>query len=109
MAQQPQSIRQGFDDEKIDAGRVTARPREVGDKTKLDRILADAENDGDRRRRSLNRNRPRYAGGRGEYGHATVNPFRRPPPPAIVSALPPVLTDRPVAAFPSGCPRCAPA
>jgi len=33
----------------IDAGRVSPRPVKAGDKTKLDRIVGDAEHDWDRR------------------------------------------------------------
>jgi hypothetical protein len=40
ITQQPQSLQHHLADEKIDARRVAAGPREVGDKTKLDRILA---------------------------------------------------------------------
>ena len=41
--------------EEIDAGRVAARPREAGDKTKLDWIVAGAEDDRDCRGRSFGR------------------------------------------------------
>jgi hypothetical protein len=39
--------------EKIDAGRIAARPGKAGDETKLDRVLTDAEDDRDRRSRSF--------------------------------------------------------
>jgi hypothetical protein len=42
---------------KIDAGRVATGPGEAGDKTKLDRIVTDAEDDRDRRGRSFGRER----------------------------------------------------
>src|SRR6202163_4920846 len=47
--QQPQPLGHGLLCEKIDAGRVAAGPGEAGDKTKLHRIIADAEDDRDRR------------------------------------------------------------
>jgi hypothetical protein len=48
LMQECQPLRLHLLDEKIDAGRVAARPREAGDKTKLDRVFADAEYDRDR-------------------------------------------------------------
>src|SRR5262249_23926269 len=48
IAQQPQSLWHRLADEEVDAGRVATWAREVGDQTKLDRIIADAENDWDR-------------------------------------------------------------
>ena len=42
-------------DEKIDAGRIAARPGKAGDQTKLDRVFADAEDDRDRCGRSFGR------------------------------------------------------
>ena len=55
LMQECQPFGDHFLDEKIDAGRVGARPREAGDKAKLDRVIADAEHDWDRRCRSLGR------------------------------------------------------
>ena len=43
--------------EKIDAGQISARPGETGDKTKLDRVFADDENDRNCRGRRLGRQR----------------------------------------------------
>jgi hypothetical protein len=42
---------------KIDAGHVAAWPGEAGDKTKLDRVFGDAEDDRDRRRCGFGRKR----------------------------------------------------
>jgi hypothetical protein len=39
IAQQPQSLWHRLADEEVDAGRVPTWPREVGDQTKLDRIM----------------------------------------------------------------------
>ena len=55
----PQSLGHHLICEKIDAGRVAARPVEAGDKTKLDRVVADDEDDRNRRGRSLGRERRR--------------------------------------------------
>src|SRR3984893_1578689 len=43
VVQQPQPLGGDIRDEKIDAGRVAARPSEAGDKTHLDRVCTDAE------------------------------------------------------------------
>ena len=42
-------------DENIDARRITAGPGEAGDKTELDRVIADTEDDRDRRCCSFSR------------------------------------------------------
>jgi hypothetical protein len=43
--QESQPLRGQLSDEKINTCRVAARTREAGDKTKLDRIIADAKDD----------------------------------------------------------------
>jgi hypothetical protein len=50
LTQETQPLRCQLSREKIDACRVTARSGEVCDKTELDRVIANAEDDGDRRR-----------------------------------------------------------
>jgi hypothetical protein len=45
VVQEPQSLCFYLGDKKIDACRIAARPSEVGDKTKPDRVLGDAEDD----------------------------------------------------------------
>ncbi len=47
--QKPQPLGYHLAAEIIDAGRVAAGPGKAGDKTKLDRVVADAEDDGDGR------------------------------------------------------------
>jgi hypothetical protein len=47
--QEPQPLGRHLVDEKIDAGRIAAGPGEARDKTILDRVTADAEDDRDRR------------------------------------------------------------
>ena len=55
--QEPQPLCVHLRVEKIDAGRVTAGPGEAGDKTKLNWVFADAEDDRDRRCCSFSRER----------------------------------------------------
>jgi hypothetical protein len=53
IVQQPQPFGHDLIKEKIDPGRIASRPSEAGDKTQFDRIVGDAENNGDRRGRSF--------------------------------------------------------
>ena len=55
-----------------DACGVAARPGQAGDKTKPDRVFADTEDDRDRRRRCLGRERG-HVPGRGDHGHPATN------------------------------------
>ena len=55
VMQEPQPLGRQLRVEKIDAGRVAAGPGEAGDKTKPDRVLADAEDDWDGCRGGLGR------------------------------------------------------
>ena len=55
--QEPQPLGQHLLEEKIDAGRVAARPGEADDQTKPDRVIADTEDDRDRRCCSFGRER----------------------------------------------------
>ena len=57
LTQEFQPLRRQLTTEKIDACQVAARPSQAGDKTKLDRVFADQENDGDRRGCRLGRQR----------------------------------------------------
>ena len=98
LMQESQPLGHHLLDEKIDAGRVAARPREAGDKTKLDRVFADAEHDRDRRGRSFGRDRS-AAAGRGDHGHTTADQVSHQRRQAIVLALQPVVLDRHVLAL----------
>ena len=98
ITQEPQPLCHHLRVEKIDAGRVATWPGETGDKTKLDRVFADTENDRDRRRRSFGRQRGRVAG-RGDHGHLSANQIGHQRRQAIVLALQPVVLDRHVLAF----------
>ena len=86
-------------DEIIDAGRIAARPGEAGDKTKLNRVTADAENDRDRRGCSFGRERTRHVANRGDHGYSPADQIGHQRRQAIVLALQPVVLDRHVLAF----------
>ena len=60
-------------DEKIDAGRVAARPREAGNKTKLDRVGTDCKYDRNCRGGSFGRDRTGRVDGRGDHRNATAD------------------------------------
>jgi hypothetical protein len=55
LMQQAQPLGYNLRREKIDAGRIAARPGKAGDETHSHRVIADAEDDRDRRGRSLGR------------------------------------------------------
>ena len=97
--QEPQPLGRHLVGEKIDAGRVAAGPGEAGDKTKLDRVFADAEDDRDRRGCSFGRERSGHAAGRGDHGHLSADQIGHQCRQAIVLALQPVVLDRHVLAF----------
>src|SRR5262249_49937544 len=67
LAQQAQPLCRQLSREKIDAGRVAARSGEAGDKTELDRVVADAEDDRDRRRCRSGGEYRRRGTGRDDY------------------------------------------
>jgi hypothetical protein len=84
--------------EKIDPGRVAARPGEAGDKTKPDRVIADTKDDRDRRGCSFGRQCGQIAS-RGDHGHLSANQVGHLRRQAIVLALQPVVLDCHVLAF----------
>src|SRR5260370_10125572 len=55
--------------ENIEAGHIAARTGEARHKTKLDRVIASAEDDRDYRCRSFGRKRCERVGGRVDHGH----------------------------------------
>jgi hypothetical protein len=81
-------------DEDIYAGRVAARPGEASDKTKLDRIITDAEDYRDRCARSFGCDRSGRAAGRVDNGHATADQVSHQRRQAIELAVQPVVLDR---------------
>src|SRR5207253_8393209 len=83
----------------IDAGRVTARPGEAGDETKLDRVVTDAEDNRNRRGRGLGREGSVVAGGRGDDGHATPDQVSHQRRQALVLGLDVMVLDRHVLAL----------
>jgi hypothetical protein len=84
--------------EKIDTGRIAARPRKAGNKTHPHRVLADAEDDRDRRGRSFGRKRGSI-GERGDHGHATAHEIGHERRQAIVLAIQPVVLNHYVLAL----------
>ena len=93
VMQKPQPLLHHLIGEKIDAGGVAARPGEACDKTKLDRVLGDAEDDRYRRCRSFGRKRSRRVAGRNDRGDLAADQVghqRRQP---IVFVPQPVVID----------------
>ena len=99
LMQESQPLGHHLLDEKIDAGRVAAGPGEAGDKTKLDRVFGDTEDDRDRRCCSFGRERSGRAAGRGDHGHTAADQVSHQRRQAIGLALQPVVLDRHVLAF----------
>ena len=99
LVQKCQSLRTQLSCEKIDAGQVSPRPGEADDETELDGVLADAEDDRDRRGRSFGSKRSSVAGWRGDNGHATTHEFSHERRQAIELALQPVVLHRHVLAL----------
>ena len=93
LVQQPQPLCHQLSVEKIDAGGVAARPGEARDQAKLDRVVADAEDDRDRRGCGLGRQR--RAGCRPRRSRPPGGEPDRPPAPAADRiALSPAVFDR---------------
>jgi hypothetical protein len=95
--QEPQPLCDHFPVEKIDACCVATGPGETCDKAKPDRIIADTEDDRDRRCCSFGRERGRVPGRR-DYGHTAADQISHQCR-QIVLALQPVVLDRHVLAF----------
>ena len=72
VTQEPQPLGYHLPVEKIDASRIAAGSGEAGDKTKMDRVFADTEDDRDRRCSSFGGKRGRVTG-RGDHGHSTAH------------------------------------
>jgi hypothetical protein len=96
--QQPQPLGHQLLDEKIDAGRVAAGPGKARDKTKLDWVLGDTEDNRDHRGFSFGRERSLRVG-RGDHGHPAVDQIGRDRRQAIVLALQLMVLDRHVLTF----------
>ena len=99
LAQQLQPLCRQLSVEKIDTCQVAARPGEAGDKTKPDRVVADDEDDGDRRGCRLGRERRSGASGRGDHGDLPANQFGRQRRQSIELILGPAVFDRHVLAL----------
>src|SRR5262249_14207461 len=85
--------------ERIDAGRIAARPGKAGDQSQLDRVAAAPEDDRDRRGRSFAGRGPSAEARRGDPRHTTADEVSHDRRKAIELALQPVVFDRHVLAF----------
>ena len=70
--QECQPFGQDLHEENIDARHIAARPGEVGDKTKLNRVFTDTEDDRDACCRSFGCERGSGAN-RGDHGHLSAD------------------------------------
>ena len=73
VVQEPQPLGYHLGDKKIDACRIATGPSKVGDKTKPDRVLGDAEDNRDGCCRSFGREYSGRAAGNGDHGHLSVD------------------------------------
>src|SRR6478735_10918426 len=92
--QEPQPFGSNFAEEKIEPGRIAARPGEVRDETYFRWVFGDAEDDWERGGRSFGRKRSRGVAGRGDYSHAAADEVGHQRRQAIVLALEPMVLDR---------------
>jgi len=99
LVQQPQPLGHDLRDENIYAGRVAARPGKAGDKTELDGVFADAEDNRDRRGCSFGRLGSKGAAGRGDHGHATADEVGHQSRQTVVFAAQPMILHRHVFAL----------
>src|SRR6516162_8860618 len=97
--QQPQPLCQNLLDEKVDAGHIATRPGKACDQTKLDGVFAYAEDDRDRRGRSLGRLSSSGLTGRRDNGVATADEVSHQRRQAIEAAVEPMVLDRHVLAL----------
>src|SRR5262245_20474339 len=88
-----QPLGRNLSGEKIDAGRVAARPGKARDKTQLDRVVADPEDDRNRCSRSFGRLGSSGLAGRGDNSHATPDKVRHERRQPVVSTVQPVVLD----------------
>src|SRR6516162_765027 len=96
--QEPQSFGHHFIGKEINASGIAARPGEVDDKTKLNRVFTDTEDDRDACCRSFGCKRGCCAN-RGDHGHLSADQIGHQCRQAIVLGLQPVVLDRHVLAF----------
>src|SRR5262245_55772696 len=85
--------------QKIDAGRVAARPGKASDQTKLDRVFGDAEDDRNRRGGGFGREGTSGEAGCSDHGHTTADEVSHERRKAVVMAGQPVVLDHHVLAL----------
>src|SRR5262249_2606304 len=91
--QEPQPFGANFTEEKIEPGRIAARPGKIRDETYSRWVFGDAEDDWDRRGRSFGRKRSRGVAGRGYNGHTAADELGHQRGQAAVLALEPMVLD----------------
>src|SRR5262245_62332174 len=99
VMEKSQPLGRNLSSEKIDSGRVAARPGKAGDKAKPDRVFADAEDDWGRCGRGFGRLGTNGQAGRGDNGHATADEVSHERRQAIVPPIQPVVLDHHVLAL----------
>ena len=77
LTQEFQPLCRQLDRENVDPRQVATRPGEAGDQTKLDRVFAGKEDDGDRCGRRFGRECGRNTSDRGDHGDLSPHQFRR--------------------------------
>ena len=98
LTQEFQPLGHHLSRENIDTCQVAARPGKASDKTKPDRVIADVEDDGDRRGCRLGRDR-RTISNCCDHGDLAANQFGRQRGQPIELTLRPAVLDRYVLAF----------
>jgi hypothetical protein len=98
LMQKPELLRRQRAGNQVHAGQVAARTAEAGDQAGLDRLDAGVEDNWNRGRRSLRRQRRRAVAG-DKHGDLPASQFRRQRWQAIVFTLGPTVFDRDVLAF----------
>ena len=99
VMQKPKALGCHLAVKKIYTGRVAAGPGEARDKTKPDRVFADAENDRDRRCGRFSCERSKRVSGRGDDSHTALDQVGHHSWQPILLTFQPVVLDRHVLAF----------
>src|SRR6516164_8778355 len=97
--QKLQALSRNLSDGHIVAGGISARPSEVGDKAQSDRVVSDAEYNGDRCGRSFGRLGSVVATGCGDNDHPTADNVSHDRRQAVKSFIQPVVLHNDVLAL----------
>src|SRR5262249_6108095 len=93
LTQEPQPFSKSLTDKEVDPGRVAAGPGKAGDKTELDRVLIDAEDDRNRLGGSLGRERRVRVSRRRDRAHLTLDEIGRQFRNPVIAAFRPTILD----------------